>query len=730
MKVSRTWLQKYFSAPLPSVERLAEAFTFNAFEVEGHNEDMIDLKVLPDRAGYALSHRGVASELAAILDIPLKRDPLRDPLPQWSSTDELIIEADPTYVVRHTGAIVRGVTVGVSPTWLSEALESVGQRSINNVVDILNYVTLDLGQPAGAFDIGKMNDAGGKVHVDIRKAKKGEKITVLTGEEYALDDTMYVFAQGDHLLDIAGIKGGKSSGVTDTTTDLFISVGNYDGTLIRKTSQALKLFTDASQRFQNRPSPELTACGMREILALIADIAGGTLVGVVDYYPKPVLPYKVGVSTTEVNTLLGTQFSDHDIAHALERLSVLNETVDPVPRMLELAHSVVGKPYHLGASVLRDAPERFDCSSFTAWLLKEVGIAAPRVSVDQYLWVEPIEEKDLAPGDLIFYNTTLGHVWYESKEYLPGHAVPQGVDHVALFLGDGELVDASSAVGGVKVEKIDGYRWADKIVAYGRPRGAGEKRFVVTVPFERTDLRIKEDLIEEVGRIIGYDKVEPLELPIPATPPDQARFRGIERVKDMLVAEGFIEVSTQTFAKVGDIKLANPLDVEKPFLRTNLKDNLKDAHARADYVAPLLGLTKPKLFEVGTVFPKSGEILEVETSTSAQTPEITDDPAYEPKRYVLGTYQPISIYPFLLRDIAVWVPGSVTATEVLRLIETVTGKSCVRTGLFDTFTKGERTSYAFHLVFQSFEKTLADSDVNPIMEKVGTEMTARGWEVR
>ena len=163
---------------------------------------------------------------------------------------------------------------------------------------------LDIGQPSGAFDAGKLVLENDVMKIDIRRAKSGEKITVLTGEEYSLAPEIFAFmdACGGSLLDIAGIKGGLASGITEATTDLFISVGNYDGTLIRRASQKLKLFTDASLRYQNRPSPELTAYGMQAILALIKEVAGGTLIGVVDVYPKKTERKKVSVTAEAVST--------------------------------------------------------------------------------------------------------------------------------------------------------------------------------------------------------------------------------------------------------------------------------------------------------------------------------------------------------------------------------------------------------------------------------------------
>ena len=137
--------------------------------------------------------------------------------------------------------------------------------------------------------------------------------------------------------------------------------------------------------------------------------------------------------------------------------------------------------------------------------------------------------------------------------------------------------------------------------------------FTVTPPFERTDLAIPEDLIEEVGRIVGYDRIPATELPSLSGTPDQARYRSIERMKDQMVEQGYIEVSTQSFAKKGDIALANPLDTAKPALRTSLEQNLQEALTQAKYYAPLVLAPneKPKLFEVGTVFSKEGEHIEL-----------------------------------------------------------------------------------------------------------------------
>ncbi|HUY05386.1 MAG TPA: phenylalanine--tRNA ligase subunit beta [Candidatus Paceibacterota bacterium] len=594
MKVSLTWLQKYFDTPLPGADAIADAFTFHAFEIEEMKGDLMDVKVLPNRAADCLSHRGIAKELSAILDVPLKHDPLRDPLSAFPQADALTVEIeDPKKCSRYMGALVKGVSVGPSPAWLREALEAVGQRSINNVVDATNYVMLDIGQPLHAFDAAKLVQKDGEYKIGVRSAKEGEKITTLSGEEYALTPGIQLItdAHADTSIALAGVKGGKAAELTSSTTDIIVESANFDGTTTRRAAQALRLFTDASLRFQNRPSPELAAYGMRDVLALIHDLAGGEVTGVVDAYPARPQAVPVAVSHAHVDGLLGSSFTIADIEEVFRRLG-------------------------LDTSIENDV-------------------------------------------------------------------------------------------------------------------------FAVTPPFERTDLVIPEDLIEEVGRITGYEKILATELPPLAAAPDQARYRGIERVKDFLTERGFTEISTQSFAKRGDVVLANPLDKGMPALRTSLDDNMQTALVQARLYAPLVLAPgqKPKLFEIGTVFAKDGEKLAVKTSEPvADMPSIEDANDYAPVRYELGAYKPFSLYPFIVRDIAMWIPKEISENEFRASFDTLvmnsfSNLSCT-INFLDRFEKEGRVSYAFRLVFQSRERTLTDDEVNAVMDRVSAALRAAGYEVR
>ena len=180
MIISHNWLQSYFKNKIPTPEKAADILTFSVFEIEGTekkgDDTVIDVKVLPDRACYALSHIGIAGELSAAIDEILTLPELKDP--SLSELTELVVNIEnPDDCRRYIGRRVENVTISSSPDWLRDRLAAIGQKSINNIVDIANFVIFDVGQPLHAFDADKIK--GG---ISIRRAKKGEKLTTLDGK--------------------------------------------------------------------------------------------------------------------------------------------------------------------------------------------------------------------------------------------------------------------------------------------------------------------------------------------------------------------------------------------------------------------------------------------------------------------------------------------------------------------------------------------------------------------
>lgn len=313
MKYSYTWLQSHIEESLPKPEVLKEKIIFGAFEVESlesvGDDTIFDIKVLPDRAGDCLSHVGMAREIAGLLNLTLKFSDKN--LPEMPLL--LPVEVKSDLVRRYMAVRMDGVKVMPSPEWLRTALEAVGQRSINNIVDATNFILLDTGQPTHAFDAAKVD--GGIV---VRDAKENEKIITLSGEEKMLQPSNLVIADYVGALGIAGVKGGKSAEVHADTTSIVLEIANFDPASVRKTARALGLPTDAAKRFENNLSPEIVYQAAAQLVTLIKDIAGGEVTGVHDIYPTKAETRTLSFATADVARLLG-KASAEDIAKVFDQ---------------------------------------------------------------------------------------------------------------------------------------------------------------------------------------------------------------------------------------------------------------------------------------------------------------------------------------------------------------------------------------------------------------------------
>lgn len=641
MKVLHEWLKEYVGEAMPDVATCENLFTFHAFEVDGvetvSGKDVLDIKVLPDRASDCLSHRGIAHALSAIMGVPLTMDPLRTPVSLSPVTNKIHISIEDAHMCRRFAlAYITGVQVKESPEWLKIRLKALGQRSINNVVDATNYVMLALGQPLHAYDAEKFPHDTEGWHFGVRMAREGEVVTTLTGDTYTLTPMVQLITDvvSDAPAGIAGIKGGKLAEIDMTTTGIILEAANFDPQITRKASQWLKLQTDASKRFENNLSPELVPYALAEVVRLIREIAGGECEGYADVYPTPLHTIPVTVTLTDINALLGMSLTAVEVTEILSRLG--------------------------------------------------------------------------------FTSTQTGEEW------------------------------------------------------------------TVIAPWGRTDVTIPADVIADIGQIYGYEHVATITpAPVPLAECNSRQYYS-EKIRQALISLGCSEVITSSFRKKDIITLQNALASDKECLRSTLAENIREALDKNMPNVDLLGLTTLALFEIGTVFNKTSTgdnvtehvslAIGVRTKQQGYTPK-DDAPlalfvttleealgvslsgtsdkgvyecnltelcstlpvpqgydAYEPQEGL--TFVPYSAYPFISRDIALWVPETVTAGEIEKEICAHAGALLTRVTLFDSFAKEGRVSYAFRLVFQSYEKTLTDEEVGTIMKTLTDALTAQGFEIR
>jgi phenylalanyl-tRNA synthetase beta chain len=331
MKVVYNWLKDFVdvtASPDDLASHLALAGTNIGGVEKGPHGAVIDAEVTSNRPD-CLSHFGMAREVSAIYKLPLKAVL---PKPQESSTgkvaDDVKVDIQaPELCGRFTARVIHGVKIQLSPPWLRERLEASGVASISNVVDISNYVMLELGQPVHTYDYDKVRDH----KLIARKAKAGEKTKTLDGVDRILEAGICVIADGDgsRLEGIGGIMGGAGTEISFSTKNVLIECAWFDPIAVRRAARTLKLHTEASTRFGRGADPEMAEVASRRVAELILQLAGGELLaGVVDVYPGKRAPKKIQLTRKELLRVMGADVPDKEIESALSALGFAPVRVD------------------------------------------------------------------------------------------------------------------------------------------------------------------------------------------------------------------------------------------------------------------------------------------------------------------------------------------------------------------------------------------------------------------
>ncbi len=320
MNISYNWLRELTNTSLAPRE-LAERLTMLGLAVEGVHEAgddyVLDVDLTSNRPD-CLSHLGVAREVAALENLRV-RLPESKPKPVAQLAEEFasvnILDADlcPRYAAR----VVRGVKIAPSPDWLVKRLEAIGQRAINNVADITNYVLHEMGQPLHAFDLAKLE----KSRIVVRRAEPGEKLKTLDGVERELDTQMLVIADAVRAVALAGVMGGEDSEISDATEDVLIESAYFNPDSVRRTARILGMRTEASNRFERGTDYAGVLRAQERCVALICELAGGVATeNAIDVYPRPLQQPIVSLRPERVEALTGLRVPTAEIERILTGL--------------------------------------------------------------------------------------------------------------------------------------------------------------------------------------------------------------------------------------------------------------------------------------------------------------------------------------------------------------------------------------------------------------------------
>ena len=702
MKFSYNWI-KEFLPNLPKPEKVAELFTMHAFEVEDvkrvGSDWVLDIDILPNRMHDAASHIGIAAELCRIL----KRAAVRLPKVSVIEGKDRISDLVKVQIInkfacpRYSARIVRGVKVGPSPQWLKERLRAVGVGSINNIVDATNYVMLEYGQPLHAFDFDKIVEQRGTVRarlpdgqgttrkeIIVRFAKKGEKILTLDGEERELLPSVLLIADNKNPLTIAGIKGGAAAGITNKTTHILIESANFDPKIIYRTSRLLGIRSDASNRFEAGRAVEATIPALERVIALIQQVAGGvTARGIADAGEKHSPKRAILLRPDYVSRLLGVELSLFEIK---KTLLAIGSTLYPAQRG---ALRVV-------PSVERQDLEREEDLIEEIGRLKGFGRIPPKHPHALLLPAHVPDQEKLA--DIVRDELSRLGFW-EQENY--------------VFLG-AKLLEVFGLAVHRHVEMFnpvsEDYRFLRssflprliKNVVDNRGRNDSPKFFEIGKAWT---LSQKGAVEREYLGLVSAAKEQP----------KAGSLRPHVQAPALFELKGVI-IELGNAAGIADLVFEVP-DVELqefyPFLQRGKMAVVKSGAIPIGIV----GEVREKFYREGTVACAELYLNEWLRLASEE-----------------HEYRVLPKYPEALRDISVLVPQEIYSDDVAQEIMQA-GRPLVRdVDLFDYYDGEEvgedQKSLAFHIYYQAPNRTLTDTEVDLIHQKIEQAIVAKNWQVR
>ena len=327
MKIDINCLQHFFEDTLPNIYKLEDALSLHSFETEIDENGKLDVDILPNRSSDSSSYYGIAKELSSVLSLPLKRKITKDLEPIDAFGDKLTLSIDDDRCKRYKCALITGVSTLKLPQFIIDCLEASGMRSINPIVDVTNYVMLELGLPMHAFELNNLQiNSDGKFNIAVRKSKSKDQVKTLSTEKYnvlgiSADTMLIVDGNSNEPIAIAGIKGLETAGIVEKTDSIILEAAVFNHSTIRETTSYLKLFTDASNRYSQNLSIAKVDYALARAIEIFREYGTNIKIeSVADSLDRETNPYKVGVSSREISNYLGVDIVDAEVNEIFETI--------------------------------------------------------------------------------------------------------------------------------------------------------------------------------------------------------------------------------------------------------------------------------------------------------------------------------------------------------------------------------------------------------------------------
>ena len=632
-------------------------------DVLGINDALIEFEITSNRPDCR-SIIGIAREAAVTLGKELKYPEIKVNGSDEEMSFEIDIQTD--LCKRYCGRVVKDVKVGPSPYWMQRKLIEAGMRPISNIVDITNYVMLELGQPLHAFDLDdiKYNK------MTVKMAEEGEKFTTLDGVERTLTSDMLVIGNQDKTLDLAGIMGGENSEIKDTTTSIFIEGASFAKENIRATSKKLGLRTEASSRFEKGIDINLAEEAVNRACQLIEELGCGTVLnGMLDYYPQKEEVQKVTVNPVRINKLLGVNVPMDQFINILESLEFKCNLVSS--EVLELEVPTFRLDITEDADILEEIARIYGYDNIPSASLE--GNATAGVKTEKQKFIDNVKSNSIACG----LNEILTYSFVS----------PRGVDKINLPADDekrnfvkimnplGEetsvmrttlipnMLDVISTNISHKVEEVSAFECGNTFIPQeGLP--IETKKYCVGMYGKEVDFFVLKGVIESVLNNVGLKgyEIEP-------------------ETTNLTFHPGRCAKIVYNNIYIGTFGELHPDVIEN----YNLGQRVYVAEINIDTVFENLNLTK--------------------------------------------SYNPLPKYPSTSRDIALIVKDEVFVKQIEDIIK-ANGEDLVESyKLFDVYKGAQieegHKSIAYSITYRSKDKTLTDEDVAKVHEKILSELSEK-----
>ena len=666
MRIVVPWLRELVDIPV-GTEALAETLGLRGFEVAEVDvaRDAIDFEITANRPD-CLSHLGFAREASAVFDAALAAHSAAVArVPATPGEEASVSIEDPVGCPRYAGQVAR-VAVRPSPDWLASRLLAAGVRPINNIVDVTNYVMLEIGQPMHAFDLERL---GGRA-IRVRRARPGELLRTLDGEKRTLDETMLVIADAEQAQAIAGVMGGADSEVSASTRLILLESAYFQPATVRRTSRVLGLKTEASARFERGADPGAQVTAIDRACGLLIQIGAGEAVGpALDRCPGPVPRRRVGLRAARIAHLLGLRVDRLDVERILTRLG------------FGLAARSDGWDVTVPTWRVDVARE--------ADLIEEVG---RHVGYDRLPSTFPVLDRmhrGLDPrirGERLARATLTGAGFFEAVTFAfieqaaaePFVAASEDVVRVANPLSEKFAVLRPSLLPGL----VDS-------IGHNRRRELRDVRlFEIGAVFSRRTAEGRRVALAWTGRAIGE------------------HWSGGARDVDLFDVKGAIEALARTFHVGIEVAAA-----DVPFLAPGRAATIRASGAGAPALG-VVGLLAPAVIAARGL-PAADEVWAAEIDVDALD-RLRGDTA------VRVTALPR--YPSVVRDLSVEVDETLPAGVVRGTIRQAAPPTLVSVREFDRYRgKGVpegRVSLSFRLTFRAPDRTLTDAEVQAAMTRL------------